>query len=410
MEAASGLPREILDDNEIDYLELCLRGYVPPAAHPRMQPLQPCELLDQEGTAVARWDGVTLTGLRPLAAGIGPSWSPRLRRDAADVSQSEMTTLLVPLAAPLSIAQLHHAANAALHAQAGAGSPELPARRVRLLIAVLVSRLAPPHGVIGGGTLVDLAEEAKRVIEAASPLLQCEILVLPWPRTGAPSLEALAQQLGATSITPATDVDDGTPTEFPPQATAALQAASNPEKHRGAVILFTGLSGSGKSTISRALATSLRDLHLHTELLDGDELRRRVSQHLGFDRASRIQNVINIARVAAEAAAGGAITIAAPIAPFHEARSAAREVVAGKVPFIMIYISTPLEVCEARDRKGLYARARAGEIAEFTGISSPYEPPDDADLTIDASQLPLEESVDLILALLRERKVFKGQA
>ena len=410
MEAASGLPREILDDNEIDYLELCLRGYVPPAAHPRLQPLQPCELLDQEGTAVATWDGVTLTGLRPLATGVGPAWSPRLRRDAADVSQSEMTTLLVPLAAPLSTAQLHHAANAALHAQADARSPELPARQVRLLIAVLVSRLAPPRGVIGGGTLVDLAEEAKRVIEDASPLLQCEILVLPWPRTDPPSLEALAQLLGATSITPATDVDDETSTEFPPRATAALRAASNPEKHGGAVILFTGLSGSGKSTISRALATALRDLHLHTELLDGDELRRRVSQHLGFDRASRIQNVINIARVAAEAAAGGAIAIAAPIAPFHEARSAAQEIVAGKVPFIMIYISTPLEVCEARDRKGLYARARAGEIAEFTGISSPYEPPDDADLTIDASRMPLEESVDLILALLRERKVFKGQA
>jgi sulfate adenylyltransferase len=176
------------------------------------------------------------------------------------------------------------------------------------------------------------------------------------------------------------------------------------------VILFTGLSGSGKSTISRALDTALRDLHLHTELLDGDALRRRVSQHLGFDRASRIQNVMNIARVATETAVGGAIAIAAPIAPFHEARSAAREIVAGKVPFIMIYISTPLEVCEARDRKGLYARARAGEIAEFTGISSPYEPPDDADLTIDASRQPLEESVDLILALLRERRVFKGQA
>ena len=410
MEVASGLPREILDDNEIDYLELCLRGYVPPASHPRMQPLQPCELLDQEGTAVARWDGVMLTGLRPLAAGVGPAWSPRLRRDAAEVSQSEMTTLLVPLAAPLSTAQLHHAANAALHAQADAGSAELPARRVRLLIAVLVSRLAPPRGVIGGGTLVDLAEEAKRVIEDASPLIQCEILVLPWPRTDAPSLDALAQLLGATSVIPATDVGGGTSTEFPPRATAALRAASNPEQHGGAVILFTGLSGSGKSTISRALDTALRDLHLHTELLDGDALRRRVSQHLGFDRASRIQNVMNIARVATEAAVGGAIAIAAPIAPFHDARSAAREIVAGKVPFIMIYISTPLEVCEARDRKGLYARARAGEIAEFTGISSPYEPPDDADLTIDASRLPIEESVDLILALLRERRVFKGQA
>ena len=410
MEAASGLPREILDDNEIDYLELCLRGYVPPAAHPRMQPLQPCELLDQEGTAVARWDGVTLTGLRPLAAGIGPAWSPRLRRDAADVLRPGLATLLVPFSTPLPTAQLHHAANVALRAQAQTGSSELPVHPVRLLIAVLLSRFAAAPGVVGSNTLVDLAEEAKRVIEAASPLLQCEILVLPWPRSGAPSLETLSQRLGAKVAAPASEVGDVPATEFPPQATAALRAASNPEKHGGAVILFTGLSGSGKSTISRALATALRDLHLHTELLDGDELRRRVSQHLGFDRESRIQNVMNIARVATEAAAGGAIAIAAPIAPFHEARSAAREIVAGKVPFIMIYISTPLEVCEARDRKGLYARARAGEIAEFTGISSPYEPPDDADLTIDASRLPLEESVDRILALLRERKVFKGQA
>lgn len=409
MEAASGLPREILDDNEIDYLELCLRGYVPPAAHPRMQPLQPCELLDQEGTAVARWDGVTLTGLRPLAAGVGPAWSPHLRRDAADVSQSEMTTVLVPLAAPLSTAQLLHAANAALRAQGAAEGAEVPARRVRLLIAVLVSRQAMPRGVIGGGTLVDLADEAKRVIDGTNPLLQCEILVLPWPRTDAPSLEALAQVLGATIATPAADVDGALAVEFPPRAIAALRAASNPEEHGGAVILFTGLSGSGKSTISRALAAALRDLHLRTELLDGDELRRRVSQHLGFDRASRIRNVMNIARVATDAASVGAIAIAAPIAPFHEARAAAREIAVGKVPFILIYISTPLEVCEARDRKGLYARARAGEIAEFTGISSPYEPPSDADLTIDASRLPLEESVDLILALLRERKVFKGQ-
>lgn len=410
MEAASGLPQEILNDDEIDYLELCLRGYVPPASHPRIQPLQPCQLHDHEGTAVARWDGVTLTRLQPLAAGIGPAWSPRLRRDAAEVLRGEMTTLLVPFATPLSAAQLHHAANAALHAQADAGNNELQARRVRLLIAVLSSRHAPPRGAIGGGTLVDLAEEAKRVIEDESPQLQCEILVLPWPRTNAPSLEALARLLGATPVTPAAHVDGETATEFPPRAAAALRAASNPEKHGGAVILFTGLSGSGKSTISRALATKLGELHLHTELLDGDELRRRVSQHLGFDRASRIQNVKNIARVATEAAVGGAIAIAAPIAPFHEARAAAREIAAGKVPFIMIYISTPLEVCEARDRKGLYARARAGEIADFTGISSPYEAPDDADLTIDASRLPLEESVDLILALLRKRKVFKGQA
>jgi sulfate adenylyltransferase len=275
---------------------------------------------------------------------------------------------------------------------------------------VLASRDAAPRGVISGRTLLDLAEEAKGIVGTGYPALQCEVLVLPWPRTHPPSLQAVATALSATLASVGALADHESTVEFPPRAAAALRAARNPEEHSGAVILFTGLSGSGKSTISRALAEALQDLHLQTELLDGDALRRRVSQHLGFDRASRIQNVINIARVATEAAVGGAIAIAAPIAPFHEARAAAREIAASTVPFMVIYISTPLEVCEARDRKGLYSRARAGEIADFTGISSPYEPPDDADLTIDASVTSLEESVDQILALLRERKVFKAQA
>lgn len=400
----------ILNDDEIDHLELCLRGYLPANTHPRIEPLIACELLDQEGTPVAHWNGTELTELRPLAVGSGPVWSPRLRMSAAEVSHPEMTTVMVPFDAPIATAQLFHGADEALKMQIDPDGAGTLARRVRLLIAVLASRDAAPRGVISGRTLLDLAEEAKGIVGTGYPALQCEVLVLPWPRTHPPSLQAVATALSATLASVGALADHESAVEFPPRAAAALRAARNPEEHSGAVILFTGLSGSGKSTISRALAAALQDLHLQTELLDGDALRRRVSQHLGFDRASRIQNVINIARVASEAAVGGAIAIAAPIAPFHEARAAAREIAASTVPFMVIYISTPLEVCEARDRKGLYARARAGEIADFTGISSPYEPPDDADLTIDASVTSLEESVDQILALLRERKVFKAQA
>ena len=174
------------------------------------------------------------------------------------------------------------------------------------------------------------------------------------------------------------------------------------ELPRNALIVFTGLSGSGKSTIARSLAESLRDdgaANVH--LLDGDAMRRRVSLGLGFDRASRNTNVTRIAEAAVEVAQSGGIAIAAPIAPFAESRGMARALAAGVAPFYLIYVSTPLEVCEARDRKGLYAKARTGEIAEFTGISSPYEVPVDADLVIDASLVSIESAVDQVKALLR---------
>jgi len=171
-----------------------------------------------------------------------------------------------------------------------------------------------------------------------------------------------------------------------------------------AVILFTGLSGSGKSTIARAVAERLQDDGAaNVVLLDGDEMRRRISQDLGFDRASRNKNVERIAEAAALIASEGGIAIAAPIAPFIEGRAKAREIAAAVAPYILVYISTPLEVCESRDRKGLYAKARAGEVKEFTGISSPYEAPADADLVIDASVVPIDRAVDGVLDLLGRR-------
>jgi sulfate adenylyltransferase len=168
------------------------------------------------------------------------------------------------------------------------------------------------------------------------------------------------------------------------------------------VVLFTGLSGSGKSTIAAALAELLRDEGARgVALLDGDAMRRSISAGLGFDRASRNTNVQRLGAAAAELARAGGIAIAAPIAPFAEGRALARKAAVG-LPFLLVHISTPLEVCEQRDRKGLYAKARAGKISDFTGISSPYEAPDDADLVINASTVSAYEAAVSVKELLKK--------
>ena len=172
---------------------------------------------------------------------------------------------------------------------------------------------------------------------------------------------------------------------------------------RGAVVFLTGLSGAGKSTIAEALAARLRDAGREVAIIDGDVLRQHVSADLGFDAASREANVRRAAELAAESAAAGRVVISALIAPFERSRREARRVVEGVAPFLLVYLSTPLEIAEARDPKGLYRRARAGEIADFTGIDSPYEPPVFADLVLDTSATPVDESVNRIRAMLESR-------
>lgn len=161
---------------------------------------------------------------------------------------------------------------------------------------------------------------------------------------------------------------------------------------RGAVIFLTGLSGAGKSTIAGALAAELERVGRTVTILDGDELRR-LSAHLGFDAASREANVRRAAELAEGFAREGHIVIAALIAPFERSRRLAREIVERSAAFLLVYVRTPLEVAEARDPKGLYARARAGEIRDFTGIDSPYEEPADADLVIETTRTPVDKAV-----------------
>jgi adenylyl-sulfate kinase len=179
---------------------------------------------------------------------------------------------------------------------------------------------------------------------------------------------------------------------------------SSPDEPRVAapVIYLTGLSGSGKSTIAEALAADLRAAGQTVEIVDGDVLRERDPAPLGFDRASRELQMRRAAELAAEMAAGGTTVISALISPFEHARRDARGVIeAAGAPYLLVFVDTPIEVAEARDPKGHYKRARAGEIREFTGIDSPYEPPLDPDLVIDTTSTDVSSAVAAIRDLLR---------
>ncbi|WP_030165407.1 adenylyl-sulfate kinase [Spirillospora albida] len=209
--------------------------------------------------------------------------------------------------------------------------------------------------------------------------------------------ELTAERLGALL-----DAGEPVPDWFTPPAVAAELARARPPKHsRGLTVFFTGLSGSGKSTVARGLADALVERGGRTvTLLDGDVVRRLLSAGLTFSRADRDLNIRRIGYVAAEITRHGGVAICAPIAPYAATRAEVRRMVSAAGDFVLVHVATPLEECERRDRKGLYAKARAGLIPEFTGISDPYEAPDDADLVLDTSALEPDEAVDRVLDLL----------
>lgn len=168
---------------------------------------------------------------------------------------------------------------------------------------------------------------------------------------------------------------------------------------KGVMVWFTGLSGSGKSTIAIALERELHKRGLLCRILDGDNIRSGINNNLGFSAADRVENIRRIAEVGKLFVDTGVITLAAFISPNNDIRKMAASII-GEDDFMEVYVSTPVEECERRDVKGLYAKARKGEIANFTGISAPFEAPEHPALSLDTSVLTLEESVNQLLEII----------
>ena len=413
-----GAPRIItLDADGLDRLEQVLLGAAPISSLRDLlgtagESSDSVHLHDGENTPLARIQNGAITPLQPLGRGAGPQWNPALRKSVAEVERELATvggTSVVALAMHTPPSSLELARTLATVTTTGATA---------LIVAALLSRLAPTSSSlqVGASGVARSAEAAGRELASQLPDVKVIPLVVPWPRRNdIPVLEReteadqLLKQYGATEIIVGGDQnqlsDTGISALLPAASRLELERARAQVSPQPASIFFSGLSGSGKSTIARALKEKLEDQGVpNVVLLDGDEMRRRISQDLGFDRASRNKNVERIAEVAASIAASGGVAIAAPIAPFAEGRERARAIASVAAPVIFVYVSTPLEVCESRDRKGLYAKARAGEVKEFTGISSPYEAPTDADVVIDASVVSVELAVEQVIQQFRERR------
>tara|TARA_Y100001968_G_scaffold121798_1_gene110838 strand:- start:1923 stop:2561 length:639 start_codon:yes stop_codon:yes gene_type:complete len=188
------------------------------------------------------------------------------------------------------------------------------------------------------------------------------------------------------------------------QSSVDREARSQQRGHGSAILWFTGLSGSGKSTLANAVNVALHENGYSTYVLDGDNIRHGLCKDLGFSDLDREENIRRIGEVSKLFLDAGVIVLTAFVSPFKIDRENARALV-GKNDFIEIYCSAELDICEKRDIKGLYAKARKGEIKDFTGISSPYEEPESPELKIDTGKMKIEECVDLVVDFLINKKI-----
>ncbi|GAA4834546.1 hypothetical protein GCM10023221_09170 [Luteimicrobium xylanilyticum] len=399
-----------LGDDALDGLERALLGVGPAPALP--DGVSAVTYTDHENTPLARAersaDLVTLVPLRPLARGTGPAWDPAIRRSASEI-RAELrsgATRMVAVVRSLPTRGDLTALGKLI------SSPDV-ARPGIVVVVVLVSRRTPP-GAISADGLVRATRHAVAQLRQDADETDVVLVAVPSAPGTTPTAQTLADAYGADTVLLLDDERPRLEKEavlslrrrqraladalYPPASATELDAALTPA--RGAVILLTGLSGSGKSTIARALVSRLEEEGRAATLLDGDAVRHHLSEGLGFSRADRETNVRRIGFVAALVAQHGGIAVAAPIAPFAASRDDVRRLAQEHARFVLVHVATPLAVCEARDRKGLYAKARAGSIPDFTGISSPYEVPTDADLVLDTTRVSVEDAVDRILTVV----------
>jgi sulfate adenylyltransferase len=255
----------------------------------------------------------------------------------------------------------------------------------------------------------------KATIAAAQQIPRAEVVTVPFGRRddpaddgalgpivlrnyGAAPVDVLLGDAAWERVRRALDEDDEAVLResLDPGSLEVLRRWRPPRSQRGLVVFFTGLSGSGKSTIARGLVDRLHETSRTVTVLDGDVARRMLSSGLGFSRSDRDLNIRRLGWVGAEVARHGGLAVLAPIAPFAATRAEVRRMVEAHGDLVLVWVATPLEECERRDRKGLYARARRGEIPDFTGISSPYEEPDDADIVLDTTSMSVAEAVDVV--------------
>jgi len=191
------------------------------------------------------------------------------------------------------------------------------------------------------------------------------------------------------------------------QQSVTTEQKSELKGHQAVLLWYTGLSGSGKSTVANAVEQKLLERGCHSYLLDGDNVRHGLNSDLGFTDEDRVENIRRISEVAKLFVDAGLLVSTAFISPFQKDRDQARALLKDAL-FLEVFIDTPLAVCESRDPKGLYKKARAGEIANFTGISSAYESPKNAEIHVETANLSVEQCADLVITALIERQIIKA--
>ena len=345
--------------------------------------------------------GGSVRALRPFRA--GPFHRLRRRPDEMRRELAGGSVVAVVLGQPLTAADEQSLTAAA----AGHGA--------RLLVLPCVADVGPT-GIPPEILVRALQASLLRLGTPAGPALLVPLPLVPGADTAAP-IEAVefVKSAGGTLLDPAVLSDradwkriaaalDAEPSELEQfvaaDVAAVLRSWRPPRSRRGLTVFFTGLSGSGKSTLARGVADAVLERGRSVTMIDGDVARRLLSSGLGFSAVDRDLNIRRIGWVAAEVTRHGGVAICAPIAPFAATRAEVRRMVERNGGFALVHVATPLAVCEERDRKGLYAKARAGLIAEFTGISSPYEAPADADIRIDTSTMPVDDAVVVVVAHL----------
>jgi len=421
----SELPHATVVDADVDRVELALSArlplfVVPGDAAPDAARDSDLVLQDRQRTPIALLpaDGSALRPLRVRHRGNSAQWDPAVRRTPADVRAAVDGERVLAVA----FDALPTRGDIARTVDRAASGGFTTILWVALVGHGRRSTNAPTHPALTRAVVGSAREfsDATRVIPLAVPWAHAMpgALRLPFESAdGATTLRGALALFGADEVVDARssrdhdefDALDAAEHElgrvvdalYPDASAREWGQRTRRDRHdQGTVVLFTGLSGSGKSTLAHALNEQLQEQGRASAVLDGDDVREQLSAGLGFDRQSRSINVRRIGYVAALIAEQGSVAIAAPIAPFAADRADVRARAERVGHFLLVHVSTPLAECERRDRKGLYARARAGEVPEFTGISSPYEAPVDADVTIDTSVTDVSDGVQAVLEAL----------